>query len=1117
MPKIYLTTGTKWVAPQNWTNVGATIDLIAAGAGGDALGGAGGGGQWARKITPSLTAGSSYNFSIGTGGGSGSAGGNTTFTDNGTTYTAHGGSAPSTTTGGAGGTGATNATSASDGGAGGNGITKSGGGGGAGGPTGAGNNGSNGSAGAAGAGGSGDSGLGGAGGLVNAAGGNGTEYTVTGLNGGAAGSGGGGGGGDGSGGGGGGNYGAGGGGSLTAGGSGSGGIIVISYSPTTQPTVYVLTDTSVVNFPVPSDVQATVNYGLIGGGGGGGGGVGGGGGAGGVSTGSLAVAPGSNQLITVGLGGAAGTSSGNGVAGTKSVFGSVTTNVGGGLGGGNGGTGGTGGSGGGAGNSGNNGAGTAGQGQNGGTNSGSNSAGAGGGGFVGAGTSGPTGNPSGGNPGGAGGNITLDGVSYGPFAGGGGGGAYNTASNSSGGNGGTGGGGNGGSSQQSPPPTAGTAGTGGGGGGGGFDGTTLFDGRAGGTGRVIVSYVPLSTFVGGFSPFNHPEIPSPTKRFIRAASLAGQVDVPIPLTPSTRWQFALQEFQPPHPAPEKRAAAVMTREEGIESPFIFISPTAFREGWQIQDWQPPSAPRYARRYGGTLDADAGGTNSQPPILRFIDFGFEVQPTQPPTLRWWQRYGGVLNSDASDINDQPPPIIFFPLGFEQVPVPQPPNPVNTPHVRAAGTMRGDDGTSDLFRRFFPLGFPVQPPQPPHPTPERRAGAIMVGDFGAHAPLIRFFPFGFPIQLPQPPHPTPERRAGAIMRGDDGIELFIIPPPSLGGWEMSPLPGDPPLQWPRRKIAGGFMRGDDGISVPLFYPFAGRYEPILPTLPRPRHRSPEFGDPGNQLPFPVPAWGWHVQGQEAIVARPRRLQTQETTLVEVLPVIIEPGAWQQDFDEVFYRRRRGAAIEIEPSFLPLAALVPWGYDHQEATIQRRPRPSRFFAESPLIPALKPLVWGFEPAYRETLRARPRRLELRYELVVNPLRPVWGFEIASPMLRRPRRTALDRGYELITSFPPVWTSGWEVSPILQPPHPRRERAGALVRGDDGAYARLIIPVFDGWEAVLFWPPHPRPESAGAIMAGDLSGAWGPFVYLVPSAAVASDAAVWLATPFDIGQAPP
>ena len=117
--KIYLTTGTKWVAPNN-IGASVTIEGIAGGAGGDSAGGAGGGGQYFKKTGASLTAGVTYTYAIGQGGAAGIAGGNTTFTQDGAVkFTAHGGSAPSTITGGAGGTGATGATSANDGGAGG--------------------------------------------------------------------------------------------------------------------------------------------------------------------------------------------------------------------------------------------------------------------------------------------------------------------------------------------------------------------------------------------------------------------------------------------------------------------------------------------------------------------------------------------------------------------------------------------------------------------------------------------------------------------------------------------------------------------------------------------------------------------------------------------------------------------------------------------------------------------------------------------------------------------------------------------------------------------------------------------------------------------------------------
>ena len=76
--------------------------------------------------------------------------------------------------------------------------------------------------------------------------------------------------------------------------------------------------------------------------------------------------------------------------------------------------------------------------------------------------------------------------------------------------------------------------------------------------------------------------------------------------------------------------------------------------------------------------------------------------------------------------------------------------------------------------------------------------------------------------------------------------------------------------------------------------------------------------------------------------------------------------------------------------------------------------------------------------------------------------------------------------------------------------------MRGIDGTEGRLIVPFRNGWDPVLFWPPHPRREKSGSVMIGDFSGAWGPFIYLVPSGAIASDFALYLATAWDIGMPP-
>lgn len=234
MPQIFILSGTTtWTVPDDCVSV--NVDTIGAGAGGDSVGGAGGGGAWSSIVGLAVTPKSTIAVQVGAGGSTGSVGGDTWF--NGASLAAasvgaKGGGAPTTTTGGTGGqaSGRPNSgnTSGNNGGNGGSVASANpGGGGGAAGPNGNGVAGSNGGVSLGGSGGAGDNGSGGSGGAGSASGTNpgnpGTEYD------GSHGSGGGGGGSITAAAGAGGNYGGGGGGSLVTGGAGANGLIVINY------------------------------------------------------------------------------------------------------------------------------------------------------------------------------------------------------------------------------------------------------------------------------------------------------------------------------------------------------------------------------------------------------------------------------------------------------------------------------------------------------------------------------------------------------------------------------------------------------------------------------------------------------------------------------------------------------------------------------------------------------------------------------------------------------------------------------------------------------------------------------------------------------------------------
>jgi hypothetical protein len=236
----------------------------------------------------------------------------------------------------------------------------------------------------------------------------------------------------------------------------------------------------------PAQRTPAVEY-LVVAGGGGGGGVpgsqnyaGGGGGAGGLLVGIDPVPNGQTLLVTVGGGGSGGVSA-VGTNGGVSVFSTITATGGGGGGGGSttgsgaGVSGGSGGGGSGSTAAGFGGLGTSGQGNNGGRGADAANSISGGGG--GAGTVGMAFVVSAAPCSGGAGIASAISGTVTAYAGGGGGSAENTVA----GTGGVGGGGNGNASANG---SAGTANTGGGGGGG----ARAYNGGAGGSGVVIVSY-----------------------------------------------------------------------------------------------------------------------------------------------------------------------------------------------------------------------------------------------------------------------------------------------------------------------------------------------------------------------------------------------------------------------------------------------------------------------------------------------------------------------------------------------------------------------------------------------------------------------------------------------------
>jgi hypothetical protein len=145
-------------------------------------------------------------------------------------------------------------------------------------------------------------------------------------------------------------------------------------------------------------------------------------------------------------------------------------------------------------------------------------------------------------------------------------------------------------------------------------------------------------------------------------------------------------------------------------------------------------------------------------------------------------------------------------------------------------------------------------------------------------------------------------------------------------------------------------------------------------------------------------------------------------------------------------------------------------------------------------------------------------------------WGWDtLWVPLYLAPKnRGAAVKGKSEVGIFPNLLPMGWEIQSV-QPPHPRPERAGAILFGELGIEAPFVPPIaapttwsYDwspmlrrpainrsgldgtvefaffnllpmGWEVQPVQPPYPRTFRPGAIMAGD-SGIEATFVFTPP-----------------------
>lgn len=565
-------------------------------------------------------------------------------------------------------------------------------------------------------------------------------------------------------------------------------------------------------------------------------------------------------------------------------------------------------------------------------------------------------------------------------------------------------------------------------------------------------------------------------------------------------------------------------------------------GWEIPPFQPPSRPSATQRFHGVKGRS--GFAFFPP---WQNTGWEIAPFQPRHPR--SERAGAIMAGHQGIDA---PYVFVPAatviwGWDTQALLRPKRPIfslSSPPIEQTGAEFN-------FVQWINAGWEIAPPQPRHPRPEASA-ALIPSDAGVEAQFIRFVPYGWEVPPIQPRHPRPEA-AGAIMPSEAGIEAQYVFTPSttvLWGWEGYIQPS---LRWqfPNPKVALDF--GDQGTQaqfvrwinagweIPSFQP------PVYPTTKQ------RYAGIKGRSQFPIwSTWvnyGWDIPSFQPPHPRPERagaIATSEPGIeAQYVFVSATPAIWGWDIaaPHVRYRRLNDPDIGDQGTEQPLIRWINSGWEIPPPltrhNVLKSPETGDQGTQSPFINWVN-YNWHippFQPSHPRPERAgaiMPWEQGIEAAYVFVPATPViWAWDIAAPFVRYRRFVDPEIGDQgTQASFIRFFPSGWEIAPV-QPPHPRPERAGAIMPWEAGIEAQYVFvaptPVlwgweqpssqlrrstttryfgiegtsdfafFDflpyGWELPPFQPPHPRPEKTGAWMLGD-TGMEAPYVFVAPPA---------------------
>lgn len=236
--------------------------------------------------------------------------------------------------------------------------------------------------------------------------------------------------------------------------------------------------------------------------------------------------------------------------------------------------------------------------------------------------------------------------------------------------------------------------------------------------------------------------------------------------------FHVQPWQPPQRNVKRNTAAIFKGDDGNQVTFQRF----FDYGFHVQPWQPPTPSRQIDKFAGTV----GGHPGIDDILR--------QPLQTADYKWFEtnyvfprknfaRAAAILKGDDGT---QGTYYRWFDYGFHIQPW-QPPTPTARWEKQAA-MVGGDPGNQARFEVFRNRGWEIQPWQPPNYRQRFDASAIFEGDDGNQGQYISWKDYGFHVQPWQPPTPTSQWKKGALLRGDNTADLVTFKTWVNDGWEV-----------------------------------------------------------------------------------------------------------------------------------------------------------------------------------------------------------------------------------------------------------------------------------------------------------------------------------------------